>query len=229
MREKSSKVKLLVGLALISIVGLTGSILASNFSLNSGGALEFGQGTLLTTACDDEITFTPNSKFNPALDGYDYRLDNFSFSGVNLTSEGCEGVWIVIRAFASESEYSNYQSNLGSALYTSCSSNCSSGSTKFNSAIAILVQNSGSSFSVALPTSSKDAEDLDFLIDTLTLNDSQLLIDFGLKNTPIPSSSLGTVTIETYDADKLPGEFTEVVTNCSINYYSCLTNNIPPG
>ena len=60
-RNKNSSSKVVLGLAGIAAVALLGSTLAANISLNSGSAVEFGQGVALTSACDsDGITATPS-------------------------------------------------------------------------------------------------------------------------------------------------------------------------
>lgn len=44
----------LLGLMFVSLIAL-GGVLAANINLNSGGNIEFGQGSAAVVACDDEI------------------------------------------------------------------------------------------------------------------------------------------------------------------------------
>ena len=75
-------------LALISIALLPlGYTLAANINLGSDSALEFGQGIVVTTACDDYIRITPGAEF-------DNRNSNFfGVKSLNLSdvSNNCIG------------------------------------------------------------------------------------------------------------------------------------------
>ncbi len=83
--------KIIIGVGMIAGVIALGSTLAASINLNGGGAVEFGQGVVQTTACDSDITVTPYSKYvNRTLTGFDPQsvLDRIDFSGVDLSLPG---------------------------------------------------------------------------------------------------------------------------------------------
>jgi len=78
---------------LLLLVGgglLVQTTLAANISLNSGSAVEFGQGVAMTTACSgsDVLTVTPNSEFTNASGAGSYYLKTITVSGIPA---GCNG------------------------------------------------------------------------------------------------------------------------------------------
>lgn len=84
VRKKSSSSKAMLGLAGIAAVALLGSTLAANISLNSGNAVEFGQGVAQTTSCDsDGITVTPTASFVNAANGGGFNFSTVAFSGIS--------------------------------------------------------------------------------------------------------------------------------------------------
>ena len=96
---KKSNIKALAGLATIASVAVLGSTLAANISLNSGGAIEFGQGVSVTSACDDEITLTPKAVFANGSSPT-FMLSTVSFSGVNAASTTtCQGKTLTLNAY----------------------------------------------------------------------------------------------------------------------------------
>ena len=96
-RKKSSSSKAILGLAGIAAVALLGSTLAANISLNSGNAVEFGQGVALTSACDsDGITATPTSNFVNAAGGGVFNFTTVAFSGI---SSSCVEKTFTLKAY----------------------------------------------------------------------------------------------------------------------------------
>jgi len=75
--------KLILGIgALIGVIAI-GSTLAANINLNTGGAVEFGQGVAATTACDNDILITPFSNFVNANGAGDYSFSSLKISNIN--------------------------------------------------------------------------------------------------------------------------------------------------
>ena len=102
-RSKKNNLKAAVGLAAIAGVAVLGSTLAANLSLNSGGAIEFGQGVSVTSACDNEITLTPKAVF---VNGSapTFMLSTVSFSGVDAASTTtCQGKTLTLNAYGDAS------------------------------------------------------------------------------------------------------------------------------
>jgi hypothetical protein len=104
LRPKLKKKKSSTGLAFILfLVGggiFVQSTLASNISLNSGGAVEFGQGIAIAAACSgaDVLTVTPNSEFRNTSGGGDHYLKTITVSGI---PSGCIGADFNISTFDS--------------------------------------------------------------------------------------------------------------------------------
>jgi alpha-tubulin suppressor-like RCC1 family protein len=102
--------------ALVGTIAL-GSTLAASINLNGGGPVEFGQGIVQTTTCDDQITLTPYSTFNSSLN--EFALTSLRLAGVDGTSQedaldqGCAGVNFTIKAYTQSGELTaTYQVSL---------------------------------------------------------------------------------------------------------------------
>ena len=95
--KKSLKLMLGIG-ALAGVVTLS-STLAASINLNGGDDVEFGQGVVMTTACDPEITITPFSTFINAQGGGEHRLSSIRLSGIDSSEGACEGKTFRIRAY----------------------------------------------------------------------------------------------------------------------------------
>ena len=87
------KVPRILGSVLMLIIGslFVSSTLAGNISVNTGTALEFGQGISQATSCDSAITLTPFGSFSNSS-----GAGSFTFTGVSLTNldtraQGCAG------------------------------------------------------------------------------------------------------------------------------------------
>lgn len=89
-RKKSNgNLKSLAGLATVAAIAVLGSTLAANLSLNSGSAIEFGQGVSVTSACDsDGITVTPSVRFINAASAGTFYLSTIALSGINAPATG---------------------------------------------------------------------------------------------------------------------------------------------
>jgi hypothetical protein len=89
-RKKSNgNLKSLAGLASVAAIAVLGSTLAANLSLNSGSAIEFGQGVSVTSACDsDGITVTPSVRFVNASNAGTFYLSTIALSGINAPATG---------------------------------------------------------------------------------------------------------------------------------------------
>jgi hypothetical protein len=90
--------KKLVGLLFASTILLIGFTYATNVNLNSGQGIEFGQGRILSTACDSSISITPNQTFsNSQGQGGHFVFNSASLSGVDINS--CSGKVFQLQAF----------------------------------------------------------------------------------------------------------------------------------
>ena len=80
MRKRSTYLNLNngLGLAAVILVASIGTTLAGSIVINTNSELEFGQGIVTTTVCDDTITVTPNS----ILGSEQFLLYNIVFSEI---------------------------------------------------------------------------------------------------------------------------------------------------
>jgi hypothetical protein len=100
-RKKNNNLKSLAGLATVAAIAVLGSTLAANLSLNSGGAIEFGQGVSVTSACDSNgITVTPSVRFVNAAGAGTFYLSTIALSGIDLSATTkCVGKTFTLNAY----------------------------------------------------------------------------------------------------------------------------------
>lgn len=86
------KPKVLFGSALLLFAGglFLNTTLAANINLNSGGRVEFGQGTSIVAACSEgsALTVTPQSEFVNATGTGAYYVKSIQVSGIPASCEG---------------------------------------------------------------------------------------------------------------------------------------------
>ena len=146
-RKKNNNLKSLAGLATVAAIAVLGSTLAANLSLNSGGAIEFGQGVSVTSACDSNgITVTPSVRFVNAAGAGTFYLSTIALSGIDLTdATKCVGKVFTLNAYddASATPLQLATSSGGSTPISSATFANSTGST-FVGTTGISVTGSGS-------------------------------------------------------------------------------------
>lgn len=98
--------KVILAVSLLLLIPVIGTSLASSVTVN-GGAVTFGQGYTAALACDQQVTITPNAKFNYySPPGYWY-VDQITISGINTSPNaiadgpGCAGKTIRLQAMNS--------------------------------------------------------------------------------------------------------------------------------
>ena len=93
-----------------------GSTFAGTITLNGDQAVEFGQGTVMTTACDESITITPTSRFSTGTSSF--YLGDITLSG--LDASACYDDMFTITVFdPSGSVIDICEENDGEDYYTS--------------------------------------------------------------------------------------------------------------
>jgi hypothetical protein len=100
--KKNNNLRSLAGLASVAAIAVLGSTLAANISLNSGSAIEFGQGVSVTAACDsDGITVTPQVRFVNAANAGTFYLSTIGLSGINAPATGttCKNKVFTLNAY----------------------------------------------------------------------------------------------------------------------------------
>ena len=98
-RGLKKSLKVIVGIGVFTGALAIGSTLAANINLNSGAPVEFGQGFVATTACDDEITITPFSTFVNQVGEGSHLLSSIKISGIDSSSNKCSGKTFMIKAY----------------------------------------------------------------------------------------------------------------------------------
>lgn len=92
--------KLFLGTGVLVGALALGSTFAANINLNDNSDVEFGQGVVTTTACDDDgITVTPFSTFINEAGGGEHRLSSIRLSGIDSSGGACEGKTFRVRAY----------------------------------------------------------------------------------------------------------------------------------
>ena len=150
-RKKNNNLKSLAGLATVAAIAVLGSTLAANLSLNSGNAIEFGQGVSVTSACDDNgITVTPSVRFMNAANAGTFYLSTIALSGVDLSATTkCVGKTFTLNAYddSSATPLQLATSSGGSTPITSATFANSSVGNTFVGTTGISVSGTGNSSS----------------------------------------------------------------------------------
>jgi hypothetical protein len=92
-KKRKVLVPFLAGLGVAALVPVIGSTLAANISLGNS-SIEFGQGQISTTTCDDSITVTPTSSWN----GEAFSVNTVDLSGI---ADACNGKTLTVSATTS--------------------------------------------------------------------------------------------------------------------------------
>jgi hypothetical protein len=91
-RKKNKTLKILLGIAALVAVPAIGTTLAQTITINSNGAVQFGQGAITTAACDTGLNLSTTSVYSN-----DFYVKTITISDIDLTS-GCEGKTLTISA-----------------------------------------------------------------------------------------------------------------------------------
>ena len=113
-KKKSKWLKIGIGLSALVLIPTIGSTLAGSINIGTG-SVEFGQGLVQTTACDDDINVAPTSQRSYASTSTSTTLANGSIPGItgpyfslgtisvsNINGLTCDPVMFIIRAYNSE-------------------------------------------------------------------------------------------------------------------------------
>ena len=80
-KKKNGAILLIAGIALTSSIG--GVFAANSITINSGNALEFGQGVAATSSCDDGVTTSLSQSFVSTATGF--RAGTLTIGGLKTT------------------------------------------------------------------------------------------------------------------------------------------------
>jgi hypothetical protein len=102
-RKKNKTLKILLGIAALIAIPAIGTTLAASIAINSGSAIQFGQGKVQATACDDAVTVSSTTSFDN-----DATFSNASFKVLTVTASGiadaCSGETIKLRLYGPSSD-----------------------------------------------------------------------------------------------------------------------------
>ena len=92
-------------IALLSTLGLGGGVLAANIAVNGGSAIEFGQGTVATVACDTAVTLSPTSTYVNGSSAFFVTSveirDIDKRQGTSAGNDGCNGKTLTVKVLDS--------------------------------------------------------------------------------------------------------------------------------
>lgn len=90
--KKNKTLKILLGIAALVAVPAIGTTLAQTITINSDAAVQFGQGSIATAACDTGLTISATSAYSDS-----FKVKTITISDIDLTS-GCEGKTLTVSA-----------------------------------------------------------------------------------------------------------------------------------
>lgn len=95
VKKKNRALKIGLGVGALVLVPVIGMTFAASITINSGTAVQFGQGYQAATACDSAITITPTSSFSTPT----FSLATLALS--NFDTDACAGKKITIKVLNS--------------------------------------------------------------------------------------------------------------------------------
>ena len=108
-RNSSRRTRIVFGLFVVIAIPMFASALAASVTLNNGDAVEFGQGTGLVIACDEEIVTRINEEWSEMIE--DFRVSTIELTDLNVAvavaptetqDSGCGGKVIKIQLLDDE-------------------------------------------------------------------------------------------------------------------------------
>jgi hypothetical protein len=88
--------KFIFGAVILLALPVIGTTLAASISINSGSSVQFGQGVIQATACDEAITVTANTSFTNASGAGSFNVDTITLSGI---ADACSAKTFTVRAY----------------------------------------------------------------------------------------------------------------------------------
>ena len=149
--------KMVFGAAVLLALPLIGTTLAASISINTTNTIQFGQGVVQATACDQDVTVAATTSFANASGAGSFNVDTITLSGI---SADCASKTFLVRAYdtttatpstiASSSPTTALTFIAGSAFCTIASQNfttysCTGGSGPYSIAIKVPVTLSAAS------------------------------------------------------------------------------------
>ena len=99
-KSNTRNLKIALGLAAVILIPTIGSTLASSITVNTTGAVEFGQGISQAAACGN-LTLTPAAGFTNASGAGSFKLNTVTLSALPA---GCTTKTFTIKAYGASSD-----------------------------------------------------------------------------------------------------------------------------
>ena len=133
-KKKNNKLlKALLGIAALIAVPVIGTTLAASITINTGSAVQFGQGVVQATACDTAITVTAATTFVNAASAGSYSMGDVGLTGI---SSDCYTKKIIVSVYPDSStvlgycQITNYSGvSAGSAADVVSATTCDAGTS----------------------------------------------------------------------------------------------------
>jgi len=211
--NKSLKYLLGIG-ALVGTIVLS-STFAASINLNAGGPVEFGQGVVQTTACDDEITVTPISTFVNAAGYGSHMFTSLRISGIDSSEGKCSGKRFLIKAYGDNGilDLFNYSADLVDQDYD-----------------YVEIANNGGEFTWV--SGGSDDDDVipgsdGYITDTSFTIDFAMSLGPPIVRTPLAAAEdVKRITVETYDINLLADR---VLTSSQVALFLGLDSTLEDG
>jgi len=88
--------KMVFGAAVLLALPLIGTTLAASISINTTNTIQFGQGVVQATACDQDVTVAATTSFANASGSGSFNVDTITLSGI---SADCALKTFLVRAY----------------------------------------------------------------------------------------------------------------------------------
>lgn len=117
-KKKNKSLKVMLGIAALIAVPVVGTTLAASITINSGGSVNFGQGTVTTAACDSDITTAASSSYETVATTAAFYLKTITLSGIDLTSGKCAGKSFIVSVDGGSGTEENISSGVSQVSFT---------------------------------------------------------------------------------------------------------------
>jgi len=170
-KKKNNKVlKVLLGISALIAVPVIGTTLAASITINTGNAVQFGQGVVQATACDNAITVTAATTFVNAASAGSYSMGDVGLTGI---SSDCYTKKIIV------SIYPDSSTVLGYCQITNYSG-----------------VSAGSAADVVLATCDAGTSGVQYTSTKGTGTNGSITVKFGSASSAISASNVYKVTVE---------------------------------
>jgi len=107
-KKQNKTLKVLLGIGVLVAIPVIGTTLAASITVNTGGSVNFGQGSATAAACDSALTVSATSAYASST----FQVKTISVSGIDLKESGgtdnsggsCLGKTLIVSADVSGTE-----------------------------------------------------------------------------------------------------------------------------